>query len=61
MPDRDEHYWVGALSMTLAVASITPDPKPVIKSGLEEFLRDRPPGNELGDLLRITIREKGKA
>lgn len=58
--DRDEHYWIGALSMTLAVASTTPDPQPIIKSGLEEFLADRPPGNELGDMLRTTINGKGR-
>ena len=59
MTDNDE--WVGALAMTIAVATTTPDPHPMLKSALKEFLRDRPPGNELGDMLRTTIREKGKA
>ena len=60
MMERDEHYWIGALAMTVAVATTTPDPHPMLKSALREFLRDRPPGNELGDMLRTTIREKGK-
>jgi len=59
MPDRDEHYWVGHLSTTIAIATTEPDPKPVLRSALREFLADRPPGNELGDLLRITL-GKGK-
>ena len=56
--DRDEHYWVGSLAMTVAVASTHPEPVPILKSALREFLKDRPPGNELGDLLRQTLREK---
>ena len=56
--DKDEHYWVGALSMTVAVASTHPEPQPILKSALREFLATRPPGNELGDLLRQTLREK---
>jgi hypothetical protein len=47
--------------MTVAVASTHPDPGPVLKSALREFLETRPPGNELGDMLRATIRDgKGK-
>ena len=57
--DRDEHYWVGHLAMTVAVATTEPDPKPVLRSALREFLAERPPGNQLGDLLRDTL-GKGK-
>ena len=57
---KDPHYWVGHLSTTIAHAVTSPDPKPVLKSALREFLADRPPGNELGDLLRITLNTKGK-
>ena len=56
--DRDEHYWVGALAMTVAVASTHPDPHPVLKSALREFLKDRPPGNELGDMIRRELKGK---
>ena len=59
MPDKDEHYWVGHLATTIAIASTDPEPRPILKSALREFLADRPPGNELGDLLRITL-GKGK-
>jgi len=55
--ERDPHYWMGHLAMTVAVATTTPDPKPVLKTALREFLRTRPPGNELGDLIRSTIKE----
>lgn len=52
-------YWVGNLAMAVAVASKDPDPKPILRSTLREFLAERPPGNELGDLLREAMR-KGK-
>ncbi len=55
--ERDAHFWVGSLSTTIACALTSPDPKPVLKSALREFLRERPEGNELGDLLRITLGE----
>ena len=55
MTQRDEHYWVGALSMTIAVAAVSPDPRPVLKPVLRDFLKDRPPGNELGDMLRAEL------
>lgn len=58
--DKDSHYWVGHLSMTVAEAATTDDPKPVLRSALREFLSDRPPGNELGDLLRETLNRKAK-
>lgn len=56
--DRDEHYWIGHLSMTVAVAATATEPKPILRSALREFLAERPPGNELGDLLRVTLKEK---
>lgn len=58
MIPRDADYWVGSLSMTLAQAATTEEPQPIIRSALREFLRDRPPGNELGDMLRTTLKER---
>ena len=55
---RDAHYWVGSLAMTVAVASADPDPQPILRSALREFLKDRPPGCELAQILRATTREK---
>lgn len=52
-------FWVGSLAMTIAWAATDPEPKPVLRSALREFLRDRPPGDELGDMLRDTL-GKGK-
>lgn len=61
MPAYSEHYWVGHLSHTIALAATDPEPQPILRSALRDFLRDRPPGNELGDLLRTTLKDKGKA
>ena len=58
MPVRDNDWWVGSLAMTVAIASTDPEPHPILKSALREFLAERPPGNELADLLRTTIKEK---
>ncbi len=59
MPVRhDADYWVGSLAMTVALASTDPEPKRILDSALREFLATRPPGNELADMLRTTIREK---
>lgn len=54
-------YWVGSLSMTVALAATRTDPQPLLRSALKEFLATRPPGNELGDMLRTILDEtKGK-
>jgi hypothetical protein len=58
MPAFSEAYWVGNLSMTVAQASVTPDPQPLLKSALKDFLRDRPTGDELAAMLRQTLKEK---
>jgi hypothetical protein len=51
-------YWVGNLAMTLAVATVTPDPQAILRPSLRKFLKDRPPGDELGDMIRQTLKEK---
>ena len=58
MAERDPHYWVGSLSTTIALAATDPEPQPILKSALKQFLRDRPHGNELGDHLRTILKEK---
>lgn len=51
-------YWVGSLAYTVAAASVDPNPRPLLKNAIREFLRERPPGDELGDMLRRELREK---
>jgi hypothetical protein len=55
---RDADYWVGALSMTVALAATDQNPKPLLRSALRDFLKDRPPGDELGRILRATVQER---
>jgi hypothetical protein len=51
-------YWVGSLAMTVALAAQDPEPRPLLKSALREFLSERPVGDTLGDLLREAMKEK---
>ena len=57
MPAFSESYWVGHLSMTLAEATRSPDPQPILKAGLRDFLKSNPPP-VLADMLRSTLKEK---
>jgi hypothetical protein len=57
MPAHSEHYWVGYLSQTIAVAATVPDPQPVLKSAIRDFLRDNQ-DTELSAMLRRTLKEK---
>ena len=57
MPAFSESYWVGHLSMTVAEASRSVDPQPILKSALREFLASAPPA-PLADMLRSTLKEK---
>ena len=52
MPVRSESFWVGNLAMTAALAARAPDPKPLLKQAVREFLAAHPPGNALGDMIR---------
>ena len=58
MPVQSESYWLGNLAMTVALATRDPEPRPLLRTALADFLRDHPPGNELGDLLRQALKEK---
>jgi hypothetical protein len=53
-----QDYWLGSLAMTVALATRDPEPRPLLRTALADFLRERPPGDELGDLLRQTLKEK---
>jgi len=54
---RDADFWVGSLSMTVALAATDPEPQPLLRSALREFLADRPKDCELSRILRATIKE----
>jgi hypothetical protein len=55
---RGADYWVGNLATAVAIAATTQDPRPVLRSALKDFLRDRPAGDPLGDMIRSTLKEK---
>jgi hypothetical protein len=55
---RGADYWVGNLATTVAIAATTPDPRPVLRSALREFLRERPAGDPLGDMIRAELKGK---
>ena len=55
---RDADFWMGSLSMTVALAATDPEPQPLLRSALREFLAERPAGCELARLLRLTLKEK---
>ena len=54
---RDADFGVGSLPMTVALAATAPEPQPLLRSALREFLADRPKDCELARILRTTIRE----
>ena len=56
MPVRSEAFWLGDLAMTVALASKEPDPRPLLKTTLREFLADQG-HTELGRLLKSTLKE----
>ena len=55
---HDNDHWLGSLAMTVALATRDPEPRPLLRTALAEFLRERPAGDALGDLLRQTLKEK---
>lgn len=58
---RDADFWVGSLSMTVALAATDPEPQPLLRSALREFLKDRPADCELARILRTTLKESRDA
>ena len=58
MPAQSESFWVGNLAMTVALATRDPEPRPLLRTALADFLRDHPPGSPLGDMIRSTMKEK---
>jgi hypothetical protein len=57
MPAYSEGYWVGYLSQTIAAAAVSPQPQPVLKSALRDFMRGYR-HQELNAMLRQTLKEK---
>lgn len=55
--EQTESYWVGSLSMTIALATKDPNPQPLLRSALREFLAARP-DSELADMLRTAMKGK---
>jgi len=45
-------YWVGNLAVTMAAATTMPDPKPLLRSALKDFLADQPAGSPLKQMVR---------
>ena len=56
MPDSE--YWLGRATMAVAQATVHPNPQSYCRGFLKEFLKDRPPGCELAQILRSTLKEK---
>lgn len=52
------HYWVGYLATTVAIAGRDPEPQPLLKVAMREFLKDHPAGTPLGDNVRDTLKQK---
>ena len=54
---QDTDYWLGSMAMAVAIASVDPNPQPILRHALKEFLAEQ--GNtELAALLRQAIKEK---
>jgi hypothetical protein len=53
---RDEHYWVGNLAMTVALASKSPEPQKILRPALRDFLADRPAGDRLAAAVRDELK-----
>lgn len=51
---RSDHYWVGSLSMSVALAlkAEQPEARRILKRVLDDFLRSPLPSSELRSILR---------
>jgi len=57
MPVRSESFWVGNLAMTAALALKQPDPRPLLRSAVREYMQANP-HTELTAALRAELKEK---
>ena len=58
MPERDSDYWMGAMAMAVAQATVHPQPVPYLKGALRRFLSDPHPDPELKEMVRLTLKER---
>lgn len=49
------HYWVGYLATTVAHAVVLPEPQPLLRQALRDFLGSLPADSTLGKMLRETL------
>ena len=54
---RSDAFWVGNLAMTAALATKHPDPRPLLKSVVREYMQANP-HTELTAALRAELKEK---
>lgn len=57
MPVRSESFWVGNLAMTAALALKQPDPRPLLRSAVREYMQANP-HSPLTQELRATLKER---
>jgi hypothetical protein len=53
-----DNYWLGQFAMAAALASKRPDPQPLLRSTVQDFLKDRPPGDALRTIVASALGEK---
>ena len=53
-----DNYWLGQFAMTVALASKRPDPQPLLRSTVQDFLRDRPHGDALRTIVATALEER---
>ena len=59
MAERDSDYWMGAMAMAVAQATVHPQPVPYLRGAVQRFLREAQPATpELKEMLRSTLKEK---
>jgi len=55
---RTDSYWLGTFVMTAALASKRTDPARLLRSTVDEFLRERPAGDPLKSEVLNALRER---
>ena len=55
---RTDSYWLGTFVMTAALGSRRPDPQKLLRSTVNEFLRERPAGDPLRSEVLNALKER---